>query len=138
MQGACPTEYASIFSYHECIRYQALYSYLNANQKHLGCKKVRRQEEEALVRLHATKIFDITEGQEVWDMHSSPRYQLPHSCLCTGISQLQLALSLGHLLLCKGGQVTKPIVVVKFRCINMNEVTDTVVNYAYPKLLGLL
>ena len=63
-----------------------------------GAKKVRGQEEAALVGLHATKMFDITKGQEVWDMHSSPQYQLPHSCLCTGISQLRLALSLGHLL----------------------------------------
>ena len=68
---------------------------------------MRGQEEEALVGLHATKIFDITEGQEVWDMHSSPRYQLPHSCLCTGISQLQLALSLGHLLLSKECMIQK-------------------------------
>ena len=72
-----------------------------------GAKKVRGQEEEALVGLHATKIFDITKGQEVWDMHSSPQYQLPHSCLCTGISQLRLALSLGHLLLCKECMIQK-------------------------------
>ena len=37
-----------------------------------GAKTVRGQEEAALVGLHATKIFDITKGQEVWDMHSSP------------------------------------------------------------------
>ena len=34
-----------------------------------GAKTVRGQEEAALVGLHATKIFDITKGQEVWDMH---------------------------------------------------------------------
>ena len=56
------------------------------------CKAKKKQH--WYVGLHATKIFDITKGQEVWDMHSSPQYQLPHSCLCTGISQLRLALSL--------------------------------------------
>ena len=29
------------------------------------------QEEAALVGLHATKMFDITKGQEVWDIHST-------------------------------------------------------------------
>ena len=36
-----------------------------------GVKKVRGQEEAALVGLHATKMFDITKGQEVWDIHST-------------------------------------------------------------------
>ena len=31
-----------------------------------GVKKGRGQEEAALVGLHATKMFDITKGQEVW------------------------------------------------------------------------
>ena len=35
-----------------------------------GAKIVRGQEEAALVELHATKIFDITKDQEVWDMHT--------------------------------------------------------------------
>ena len=100
---------------------------------------MRGQEEAALVGLHATKMFDITKGQEVWDMHSSPQYQLPHSCLCTtsfmfmhwnftttiGFVTWPPFLSYTQSLHKKGGQVTKPIVVVKFWCIN-SEVTDTV------------
>ena len=38
-----------------------------------GVKKRRGQEEAALVGLHATKMFDITEGQEVLDIHSTHR-----------------------------------------------------------------
>ena len=49
---------------HKSCKYQP-------NQKHLGCKKGRGQEEAALVGLHATKMFDITEGQEVLDTHST-------------------------------------------------------------------
>ena len=36
-----------------------------------GVKKVQGQEEAALVGLHATKIFDITKAQKVWDIHST-------------------------------------------------------------------
>ena len=62
-----------------------------------GAKKVRGQEEEALVGLRATKSLISLKAKKFGIcIRSSPRYQLLHSCLCTGISQLRLALSLGH------------------------------------------
>ena len=39
--------------------------YLNAKQKHMGCKKVRGQSEAALQQVSVTKTFDISWGQEV-------------------------------------------------------------------------
>ena len=103
---------------------------------------MRGQEEAALVGLHATKIFDITKGQDVWYIHSSysisylihvyaPEFH-NYDWLCN----LATFCIIHSLYTTKGGQVTKPIVDVKFQCINMNEVTDIVVNMHIPNLLA--
>ena len=110
---------------------------------HLGCKKVQGQEEAAyvgkvtydksLISLKAKKF-----GIYIVHTVSVTSFIFMHRNFTTTIGFVTWPPFVSYTLYTtKGGQVTKPIVVVKIRCINMNEVTDTVVNYAYPKLLGL-
>ena len=84
-------------------------------QKHLGCTKSARPIRSSDIAVLATKRFDIRVGQEATNYYYSKI-----SCnliIITAKTQLWLALSLGHLLINsieeqKGGQVTKPIIVV--------------------------